>query len=297
MMHGDPSNPDNGNQNGNFKRRDPDNKNNDNGDKEPPQKGGLSRMFMTVAAVGLGAVLLSNVMNSGNQQSTQNNLDWTEFSEAADRGEFSNFVIERETGAVMGIYKTEGEAQTANGEPAPQRVALTLAPNEDVAYSELDGDGAIKVQNPPAEGMSLFNIVFLSLIGVMVFLSIRSYMAQRGMMNGKGGGPFGVGKSNAKLMVKSEDSKTFDDVAGVEEAKEEVAELVEFLRDPEKFERLGAKMPTGALLVGPPGTGKTLLAKAVAGEAEVPFFSVSGSDFVQMFSTLQSSALAVLTVM
>ena len=104
----------------------------------------------------------------------------------------------------------------------------------------------------------------------------------RQMQGGKGGA-MGFGKSKAKMMNEVKGKVTFNDVAGVEEAKEEVEEVVEFLRDPRKFSRLGGKIPRGCLLVGPPGTGKTLLARAIAGEAGVPFFTISGSDFVEMF--------------
>ena len=104
----------------------------------------------------------------------------------------------------------------------------------------------------------------------------------RQMQGGKGGA-MGFGKSKAKLMNEVKGRVTFKDVAGVEEAKEELEEVVEFLKDPRKYQRLGGKIPKGALLVGPPGTGKTLIARAVAGEANVPFFTISGSDFVEMF--------------
>ena len=102
-------------------------------------------------------------------------------------------------------------------------------------------------------------------------------------MQGAGGKAMGFGKSKAKLLTEAHGRVTFEDVAGVDEAKEDLQEIVEFLRDPQKFQRLGGRIPRGVLLVGPPGTGKTLLARAIAGEANVPFFTISGSDFVEMF--------------
>src|SRR5438045_8364049 len=102
-------------------------------------------------------------------------------------------------------------------------------------------------------------------------------------MQGAGGKALGFGKSKAKLLTESHGRVTFEDVAGVDEAKEDLQEIVEFLRDPQKFQRLGGRIPRGVLLVGPPGTGKTLLARAIAGEANVPFFTISGSDFVEVF--------------
>merc|ERR1711960_115443 len=117
---------------------------------------------------------------------------------------------------------------------------------------------------------------FLLLIGVWIYFMNR-------MQGGGKGGAMGFGKSKAKMLTEKHGRVTFDDVAGIDEAKEELEEIVEFLRNPQKFSRLGGKIPKGALLVGPPGTGKTLLARAIAGEAGVTFFSISGSDFVEMF--------------
>ena len=122
----------------------------------------------------------------------------------------------------------------------------------------------------------------LLLIGVWVF-----FMRQ---MQAGGGRAMGFGKSRARMLTEKQGRVTFEDVAGIDEAKGELQEIVEFLKDPQKFQRLGGKIPKGVLLVGPPGTGKTLLARAIAGEANVPFFTISGSDFVEMFVGVGASA-------
>lgn len=128
---------------------------------------------------------------------------------------------------------------------------------------------------------SLWTSIAINLLPVLLFFGLWMWLSRRSV--GGPGGVMGMGKSKAKLLTESQTTKTFEDVAGVDQAKEDLQEVVEFLRNPAKFERLGGKIPKGVLLVGPPGTGKTLLARAVAGEAGVPFFSISGSDFVEMF--------------
>jgi cell division protease FtsH len=140
-------------------------------------------------------------------------------------------------------------------------------------------DVAIRAEQQETSGLQSFLMTvfpFLLLIGVWIYFMNR-------MQGGGRGGAMGFGKSKAKLLTEKQGRVTFDDVAGIDEAKEELEEIVEFLRNPQKFSKLGGKIPTGALLVGPPGTGKTLLARAIAGEAGVPFFTISGSDFVEMF--------------
>src|SRR5437763_4578521 len=121
------------------------------------------------------------------------------------------------------------------------------------------------------------------IVPVLLFMGVWWYIGRRFASQGLGGGLMSIGKSKAKIYVESNTSVTFDDVAGVDEAKDELREVVDFLKSPRDYGRLGGRMPKGVLLVGPPGTGKTLLAKAVAGEAKVPFFSISGSEFVEMF--------------
>ena len=151
--------------------------------------------------------------------------------------------------------------------------------NEGITESLLDNNVEIEAVKQQESGLASFLqylLPFVLIVGVWIFFMNR-------MQGGGRGGAMGFGKSKAKLLNQNEDRKTFDDVAGIDEAKEELEEIVEFLRDPQKFSRLGGQIPKGALLIGPPGTGKTLLGRAIAGEAGVPFFTISGSDFVEMF--------------
>ncbi|MEZ6028562.1 MAG: ATP-dependent metallopeptidase FtsH/Yme1/Tma family protein [Hyphomonadaceae bacterium] len=161
-----------------------------------------------------------------------------------------------------------------------QRVVAVFREMELNFASELQKKGVnVKVEDTESGGTILSYIIsalpLLFIVGLWFFL-----MRQ---MQGGGGRAMSFGKSKARLLTERHGRVTFDDVAGVDEAKEELEEIVEFLKDPAKFQRLGGKIPKGALLVGPPGTGKTLIARAVAGEANVPFFTISGSDFVEMF--------------
>ncbi|MFN3965418.1 ATP-dependent zinc metalloprotease FtsH [Silanimonas lenta] len=157
---------------------------------------------------------------------------------------------------------------------------VTGNPRDDRLNDTLLDNGVVVNQALPSD--SIWGSLFISLLPVLLLVGVWIYF-MRQMQQGGGRGAMSFGRSKAKLMSEDQIKVTFADVAGCDEAKEEVAELVEFLRDPGKFQKLGGKIPRGVLMVGPPGTGKTLLARAIAGEAKVPFFSISGSDFVEMF--------------
>ncbi|NUS39640.1 MAG: ATP-dependent zinc metalloprotease FtsH [Lysobacter sp.] len=170
---------------------------------------------------------------------------------------------------------------TIGGERKDGTRFTTYAPADKDMVNDLLNHGVTTVQAPPSSGLSL-GMILLNVAPWLLFIGIWVYF-MRQMQQGGGKGAMSFGRSRAKLLNEDQTKVTFADVAGCDEAKEEVSELVEFLRDPGKFQKLGGRIPRGVLMVGPPGTGKTLLAKAIAGEAKVPFFSISGSDFVEMF--------------
>ncbi|MCK4747136.1 MAG: ATP-dependent zinc metalloprotease FtsH, partial [Bacteroidales bacterium] len=191
---------------------------------------------------------------------------------------FSDFLTSVESGEVRDVTV---KGNNISGHFRDGRTFATYTPNDPTLIGTLSRQGVRITAVPSDEGSpTLWGILIswfpmLLLIGVWIF-----FMRQ---MQSGGGKAMGFGKSKAKLLTEKTGRVTFDDVAGIDEAKQELEEIVEYLKDPHKFQRLGGKIPKGCLLVGPPGTGKTLLAKAVAGEAHVPFFSMSGSDFVEMF--------------
>jgi cell division protease FtsH len=205
------------------------------------------------------------------------------FQGASQRGQqdslaFSDFLAQVESGQIRDVTI---KGDNISGHYRDGRLFSTYAPNDPNLISKLTQRGVRITAQPSDDGSpTLWGILIswfpmLLLIGVWIF-----FMRQ---MQSGGGKAMGFGKSRARLLTEKTGRVTFEDVAGVDEAKQELEEIVEFLKDPQKFQRLGGKIPKGCLLIGPPGTGKTLLARAIAGEANVPFFTISGSDFVEMF--------------
>jgi cell division protease FtsH len=210
-------------------------------------------------------IALFNLFQSSTTHNSQNAQKYSEFIEAIDRGEVSDVVVQ---GNNIN-YRVKGQKQFTHKMDDPTLTDRLLAKHIDVSAQPVDDN------MPTLLGVLVQWFPMLLLIGVWIF-----FMRQ---MQGGGGRAMGFGKSRARLLTEKVGRITFDDVAGIDEAKQELEEIVEYLKDPQKFQRLGGKIPKGVLLVGPPGTGKTLLARAIAGEANVPFFTISGSDFVEMF--------------
>ena len=224
-------------------------------------------MFKNLAVwLVIGMVMMTVFNQFNSRQAPQASMEYSQFLDEVGRGTIKKVVIE---GRVL-------KATTNDG-----RKITTYAPPDLWMVSDLLKNG-VQVEAKPEEEQSFLVSAVLNWFPMLLLIGVWVYF-MRQMQGGGKGGAFSFGKSKARLLDESSNSITFADVAGCDEAKEEVSELVDFLRDPSKFQKLGGRIPKGILLVGNPGTGKTLLAKAIAGEAKVPFFSISGSDFVEMF--------------
>ena len=232
----------------------------------------FSKNILVWVAAGILLVVVFNLFQPGIEKENQNKLIFSEFLTRVENGEVTDVKIQEGT----------GKGATITGKFADGAAFITQAPDYPALVERLSDKGVnIAASGEDGESNLLWNAliswfpIFL-LLGVYVFF-------MRQMQSGKGGGAMGFGRSRAKMLTENKERVTFNDVAGIDEARDELQEIVEFLKEPEKFQKLGAQIPRGCLLVGPPGTGKTLLARAIAGEARVPFFTISGSDFVEMF--------------
>ncbi len=227
----------------------------------------MNNMFKNLAIWLVIGVVLMTVFNQFNtRQASPNTLEYSQFLDEVKDGRIVKVVIQ---GRTLEATTVDGKRITSYAPPDLWMVSDLLKNN-------------VKVVAKPEEEQSFLTNIFVSWFPMLLLIGVWVFF-MRQMQGGGKGGAFSFGKSKARMLDESTNNITFVDVAGCDEAKEEVFEIVEFLRDPTKFQKLGGRIPRGVLLVGSPGTGKTLLAKAIAGEAKVPFFSISGSDFVEMF--------------
>ncbi len=214
------------------------------------------------------ALVLMTVFNQfSTRQTTQMKMEYSQFIDEVKQGRIDKVTI---------------EGRTLKGTKADGRRFTTYTPSDPWMVSDLLKAGVV-IEAKPEEEPSLLMNIFVSWFPMLLLIGVWIFFMRRMQGGGGVGGVFSFGKSKARMLDESSNEVTFADVAGCEEAKEEVAELVEFLREPGKFQKLGGHIPRGVLMIGNPGTGKTLLARAIAGEAKVPFFTISGSDFVEMF--------------
>jgi cell division protease FtsH len=207
-----------------------------------------------------------NMLHGAGNHSTNPPVSFTEFNREVVQG---------------AVKKVTIQGNEIHGELSTGQAFVTYAPDDpNLVQRMLDHNVSINVQ-PVDDGMPTLMSIFINWVPFLLLIGVWIFFMRQ--MQSGGGKAMGFGKSRAKLLTERTGRVTFEDVAGVDEAKEELKEIVDFLRDPQKFQRLGGRIPKGVLLVGPPGTGKTLLARSIAGEANVPFFTISGSDFVEMF--------------
>jgi cell division protease FtsH len=217
--------------------------------------------------IALLLVALFNMFQGTSPHTSAKTLTYTEFTQDVQEGQVKAVTLEGDQ--IIGTLNNDQSFRTYAPANDPDLIPTMKAKKVNITV------------NPPEDGVPSIMSIFINWFPMLLLIAVWIFFLRQ--MQAGGGKAMGFGKSRAKLLTERTGRVTFEDVAGVDEAKEEVKEIVEFLRDPQKFQRLGGRIPKGVLLVGPPGTGKTLLARAIAGEANVPFFTISGSDFVEMF--------------
>jgi cell division protease FtsH len=224
------------------------------------------RNFALWVIIFLLVLALVTLFQNPGQRGTTSDMAYSQFLNEVEAGRVSNVVIQ---GPEVHFTLSDGRAYQS------------YSPNDPSLVQKLSAKGVNFSAKPLQENLPWFLALLVNWMPLIVFIAAWIFLSRQ--MQGASGKAMGFGKSKAKLLTEAHGRVTFEDVAGIDEAKEDLQEIVEFLRDPQKFQRLGGRIPRGVLLVGPPGTGKTLTARAVAGEANVPFFTISGSDFVEMF--------------
>jgi len=226
----------------------------------------ISRNLALWVIIALLVFALFNLFQGSTPRGAQQPLAYTDFMSQVESGEIKEVTI---------------KGQQVTGKFRDGRSLVTYAPDDPNLITKLEKNGVRITAQPSDEGSPTLWSVLISWFPMLLLIGVWIFFMRQ--MQSGGGKAMGFGKSRARLLTEKTGRVTFEDVAGIDEAKQELEEVVEFLKDPQKFQRLGGKIPKGCLLVGPPGTGKTLLARAIAGEANVPFFTISGSDFVEMF--------------
>ncbi|KTT68187.1 ATP-dependent zinc metalloprotease FtsH [Sphingomonas sanguinis] len=244
---------------------------NDNDKQQSPDPNGGGNPWMKSLLIWVGILmalaLFVSLSGAGSSAQSGNQIDYSTFLDKVDEGTVKTATISRES--ITGQLSSGEKFRTT---PVPDSQLIPRLRQKGVTFTA-----------KTEEGPSIWMLMLYNSLPFVLFIGIAFFVLRQMQKGGGASGAMGFGKSRARMLTQKEGKVTFDDVAGIDEAREELQEIVEFLKDPSKFSRLGGKIPKGALLVGSPGTGKTLLARAIAGEAGVPFFTISGSDFVEMF--------------
>ncbi|MBX9645299.1 MAG: ATP-dependent zinc metalloprotease FtsH [Novosphingobium sp.] len=234
---------------------------------EQPSGSPWMKNLMIWGGIFLALLLVVSMFNPRGEAAAQQ-ISYSEFRAKVKEGQVASVEVGEKK--ILGKFKDE-------------KPFVTTPPPNDPALTDMLFASGVKVDGKSAEEGSLLAVMLVQILPILLFVALAVFLFRQMQKGGGAGGAMGFGKSKAKMLTEKQGRVTFADVAGIDEAREELEEIVDFLKDPQRFSKLGGQIPKGALLVGSPGTGKTLLARAIAGEAGVPFFTISGSDFVEMF--------------